>query len=712
MEKGRMAALTLPLETYKDKVYGGWLGKSVGLTLGANLRGQLTPSYLQFYNPVPGQPVASIALDFPLVWLDTLEQYGSFIGSEDLALAWLEHLDYTQEELGYASMNLQRGLPPPASGAHSNWFKDGTLGTMRSDFWAMIAPGAPQIAAAYAFQDATIDHAEEGEWAAMFLSAIGSASFFISDIFPLLTIGLAMIPRTCRTARAVKAVLAAGQKGASWLEARERVLIEVGSKNFSDVAQNIGFITIGLLYGSDDFGTSLTAAVNCGYDTEAVGAALGALMGIRHGASRLPQDWTRPIGDILIPGMGLKQMVAPLQLSHLAERTVAVGQRVVQERGIALAFEEPKPEPTPEPLPETLPEPEPAPLAELSPEETPTVPDVQEAMAQSEPVFEASVTPEPEPTPISEEPPAPPHILDAIAWADNTLVKPLLVLNPNAQCHTTPDFRIVFVGGDSPILSYGQYKAVAVQVENLSDTPFVGTISLLAPTGWQVTTPQGLGQRQYMAAKTGTFQGQFGILVPEGAGRIEIANSVRLRFTPEQGEPFEAEFLLLGASCWWTVGPFGNFDGEGFDRTYMPEERSGLHESYIARTMQQVRWERHTFAESVLDLEPIFRNSSGVCYGQTILSCPENRLARLVANTNSGVKIWLNGKLVFRRHHREIFRPLLGSGSWAADVDLQAGDNLLLVKWVRGNEPISFSLTWSDREGHPLPEVGNTRWSS
>jgi hypothetical protein len=126
--------------------------------------------------------------------------------------------------------------------------------------------------------------------------------------------------------------------------------------------------------------------------------------------------------------------------------------------------------------------------------------------------------------------------------------------------------------------------------------------------------------------------------------------------------------------------------------------------------MQMARWEKRTFAESVLDLEPLFRGSSGVCYGQTILRSPVAREARLVANTNSGMKLWLNGALILRRFYRETFRPILGSGPWAADVTLRAGDNALMVKWVRGTESYAFSLTVSDRYGRGLPEIGNTLW--
>ena len=130
-----MAALTITADTYRDKVFGGWQGKSAGVTLGASQRGQMSPGRNNFYNPVPGQPAASVGLDFPLVWLHTLEETGPDVASEDLAVAWLEHLDYSQDEWGYAALNLRRGLPPPASGAHANWFRHATGGVLRADFW-------------------------------------------------------------------------------------------------------------------------------------------------------------------------------------------------------------------------------------------------------------------------------------------------------------------------------------------------------------------------------------------------------------------------------------------------------------------------------------------------------------------------------------------------------------------------------------------------
>ncbi len=808
-----MAALTLTEEGYRDKVLGAWMGKSIGVTLGAPMRGMKIPGRQNFYNPVPGQPASSIALDFSMVWLDAMETAGADILSEDLAVAWLEHLDYSHDEYGYAALNLRRGLPPPASGSYSNWFKHSTGGAMRADFWALIAPGSPQTAAAYAYYDTALDHSEEGQWAAMFLAAVGSAAFFLTDPLTLITIGLAMIPRTCRTARGVKAGLAAAHRGGAWLEARESVLKEVGSDNYTDVAQNLGFVAVGLFYGND-FGSSLCAGVNCGLDAEFVGGALGAIQGIQRGRSGLPDDWTRPIADLLLPGGGVRDFDAPTNLVEAADRTVILGKSVVAAKipdveilaagttlSPALTFAaeletEPSADTEQTATPPTSPEPEgvmlspetlpplfddapsaqpseesgetlapPPPLFDDLPAQTPTIDFTKPApIAQDIPITapKASAipndaapsmtsTPQPvaepaaddaptvetppnamgfAPQPVSTEETVPtvqgetavnptggmprvtaPDLSSAIAWADSTLVKPLLITPPNAMIAQAGIFNVLVDTGDAPAIAYGVPKTLAFTLQNPGAEAFAGRVALLVPSGWQVMVPQNFGTKQYIAANTGILRVDFTVLCPEGAGRIDIANAVTLRLTPENGNaPSEAEFALMGASCWWCVGSFANFDGEGFDRSYPPEERPNLTESYFNRLSQTVRWEKRTFPESSLNLETLFKQASGVCYGQTILRSPTSRSARIVVNTNSGVKLWFNGQMILRRFQREPFRPVLGSGNWAVDVMLNAGDNPVMVKWVRGAEPFQFSLTVADRYGRGLPEIGNTSW--
>jgi hypothetical protein len=51
------------------------------------------------------------------------------------------------------------------------------------------------------------------------------------------------------------------------------------------------------LHHANDFRSALTAALDCGGDTDTVGAIVGALMGARTGRNAIPQEWLERICD-------------------------------------------------------------------------------------------------------------------------------------------------------------------------------------------------------------------------------------------------------------------------------------------------------------------------------------------------------------------------------------------------------------------------------
>lgn len=348
-------ALTMTRGTYLDRVYGGWLGKSAGGTLGTPLEGKKQTFNLHFYDPRPGQAAWNEDLDFQLVALSALREQGPDITSEQLAQAWLDHIAYRWDEYEYAIYNLRRGLTPPITGAFNNWFRQSDGAAIRTELWAMIAPGAPQVAAEYAWRDAGIDHAQEGVWSAMARAAMQSAAFFLTDTSALLDVALAMIPATSRTARAIRAARDGWKNRSSWLEARASVIEAAGNENVTDAAQNMGFMAIGLLYGGGDFGASLCAAANCGYDADGNAGAVGATLGIMRGKAGLPQDWLAPIGDSVVLGWGVVNLEVERLTVELAAHTVEAGEKVIAARcpdleltdGEAVPWDAPPPMPAP-----------------------------------------------------------------------------------------------------------------------------------------------------------------------------------------------------------------------------------------------------------------------------------------------------------------------------------------------------------------------------
>ena len=85
---------------------------------------------------------------------------------------------------------MKYGIHPPASGRYKNQFSESCGCFIRSEIWACLAPGRPQIAVKYAYEDACVDHSDEGIYAELFCAAIQSAAFAESDRDTLIDIGL------------------------------------------------------------------------------------------------------------------------------------------------------------------------------------------------------------------------------------------------------------------------------------------------------------------------------------------------------------------------------------------------------------------------------------------------------------------------------------------------------------------------------------------
>jgi hypothetical protein len=226
---------------------------------------------------------------------------------------------------------MRLGLRPPVAGGYNNYFIDCMGCPIRSEIFACIAPGLPRLAVRYAYEDAICDHAGgESVYGEMFNTAIESAAFIISDLEQLLDIGRSYVADGTKTAAAIDAARAARRAGLDWKAARRKVLEATPHYNAQYSPINMGFQTIGLLYGKD-FADAICIAVNCGYDTDCTGATVGSILGILLGNTRLPKKWTEPLGESIATNEswgGLRNCRVgpnpiPNDLNELTRRTLA-----------------------------------------------------------------------------------------------------------------------------------------------------------------------------------------------------------------------------------------------------------------------------------------------------------------------------------------------------------------------------------------------------
>ncbi|CAN5509879.1 hypothetical protein BH10PLA1_BH10PLA1_10340 [soil metagenome] len=316
-----------------DKVYGCWMGKNVGGTLGGPLEkgyGEEEPFDVWWYPKLQEGGIPNDDLEMQLIWLKCLEEHGPQMNSHDLCEYWLNHINYNWDEYGWARMNMRLGLVPPVAGNYNNYFIDCMGCPIRSELFACVAPGLPRLAVRYAYEDAITDHAGgESVYGEMFNTAMESAAFIVSDLHELLDIGRSYVKDGSLTAKAIDAARSAKKAGLDWKAARRKVLEATPHYNAQYSPINMGFQTVGLLYGKD-FAEAICIAVNCGYDTDCTGATVGSILGILLGAKGLPAKWTDPLGDTIATSASWGSLLAvdkgpnpiPLDLQDLTKRTI------------------------------------------------------------------------------------------------------------------------------------------------------------------------------------------------------------------------------------------------------------------------------------------------------------------------------------------------------------------------------------------------------
>lgn len=321
---------------YRDKVLGCWLGKNAGGTLGGPIEFKFGREELfdvDWYPDLPEGGIPNDDLEMQLIWLQAIQERGPGITARDLVDYWLDCIRYNFDEYGLSKTNLQKGLGPPLSGWHNNAFRDCMGSPIRSEIWACLAPGTPEIAAMYAFQDAICDHGGgESVFGEIFNAVVESCAFVQSDRLLLIETGLSAIPVKSLTAQAIRLAATLFRDGVDWKTARN----EVKKQFFRPLAQyspiNMGFQTIGLLYG-EDFGDAICKTANCGWDTDSTAATVGAIFGLIYGAEKLPERWLAPLGYEISTNLrngGIKYLRAPTDIKQLTDQITCLAPRILK----------------------------------------------------------------------------------------------------------------------------------------------------------------------------------------------------------------------------------------------------------------------------------------------------------------------------------------------------------------------------------------------
>ena len=346
-------------DDFRDRLEGAWLGRCAGCILGAIVEGwtvermEKWAAYLgdQFplvdywsqaerphdhglqtsprenFTPakIDGVPTDD-DLNYTLLGLMILEEYGPDFNIDDMGEAWVKYLPFAFTAEGIALENLRKGVPALEAGALNNPCLNWIGADIRSDPWGYAAPGWPEKAAEFAFRDAYVSHRRNGIYAAMYFSAAIAAAFAVNDPVEALQIGLEEIPADCYLAREIRWALDKAPAIANYRDAAAAIEERYPQMGGAHAINNTVLTVWGLTVGGDDYTKVIGETVAMGKDNDCTAATAGSIWGAVYGKSAIPKHWYKNFNNKVHTFLYHQ---SPFAIDDVMDRFVALAERVL-----------------------------------------------------------------------------------------------------------------------------------------------------------------------------------------------------------------------------------------------------------------------------------------------------------------------------------------------------------------------------------------------
>jgi hypothetical protein len=308
----------LTLQTFRDKMQGGWLGQMAGVGWGQptefKVKGAIIPEdKMPAWRPEMVNQHNNDDCYVEMTFMKTLEDYGLDASIRQAGIDFansgypLWHANKAGRE------NLRRGIAPPDSGhPQFNAHADDIDYQIECDFAGIISPGLPNQAIALGERFGHLMNYGDGVYAGQFLAAMYSEAYFEADIQKLIQAALRCIPAESQYAEMVRDVVQwHKQDPTDWQKTWQLVETKYhqdpkythglcckpgGPGNYSiDVKLNGAYVLLGLLYGQGDPDKTMVIACRCGQDSDCNPANAGGVLFATMGASRVPARFTEKL---------------------------------------------------------------------------------------------------------------------------------------------------------------------------------------------------------------------------------------------------------------------------------------------------------------------------------------------------------------------------------------------------------------------------------
>lgn len=336
------APLTLTRAEYRDRVEAIWTAQIVAvITVWPHEHKIASTVWLdRFPKPYTAAPVDDDWY-YEMCAVRGFEKYGIGMTAEELGRQWLENSCGSWGSSQQALQNLQHGIKAPESGHpryNKLWF---TIGPQFSaDLYGALAPGMPNLAGRMAREYGHVNGYAEAVDGAVFVAAMTSLGFIETDPKVIVRQAARIIHPSSPYRQCVDQVIALADAGKTFDEVvaavEDRWHIEYPATN--NAVSNGGIVAASVWFGQGDFLQTINLAARAAdfTDADCNGANAAAVIGAMHGMHGLPRPLVAQLGDRIVGSeMGGTKLTPPVdeRISQLAERTAAIGEKIIAAHG-------------------------------------------------------------------------------------------------------------------------------------------------------------------------------------------------------------------------------------------------------------------------------------------------------------------------------------------------------------------------------------------
>lgn len=294
----------LPINEYRDKMKGGWIGQIAGVSWGAptefKWRDQIIPEDKMpkwkpsMINDAFGQDDLYVEMTF----LRSLEQYGIDVPIRQAGI------DFANSRYPLWCANnagrtaLRKGIAPPDS-SHPQFNKcpNDIDYQIEADYSGLIAPGLPQAAIDLGEKFGRLMNYGDRVYAGQFMGALYAEAFFENDPVKLVQTALKAIPAESQYAEMVRDMVAWHQADpADWQKTwqlcqkkyRENSEYQKASNGGIDCKINGAYVLMGLLFGQRDLDQTMVISCRSGMDSDCNPSSSAGVLFTTIGFSKLP----------------------------------------------------------------------------------------------------------------------------------------------------------------------------------------------------------------------------------------------------------------------------------------------------------------------------------------------------------------------------------------------------------------------------------------